>query len=73
MSRSVELDQTMNERGLVSVASAADLARVSRSTLYRWIATGAVESEVTGLGTFVKRASILAKLGPTLCKAYGLR
>lgn len=73
MSRSIELDQTMAERGLVSVAQAAELARVSRSTLYRWIEADEIEHEETGLGLFVKRASLLKKLGPALCKVYGLR
>lgn len=73
MSRSSALDETMSARGLISAASAAEMARVSPSTIYRWAARNAVESESTGLGLFIKRASLVSKLGPTLCKMYGIK
>lgn len=67
--------EAMRARGLVTVTEAAELAHVARSTIYRWIEADPpkIEFEETGLGTFVKRASLVKHLGPEACKALGIK
>jgi excisionase family DNA binding protein len=65
--------EAMRARGFVSVTEAADLAHVARSTIYRWIDAEKIQAEETGLGTFVKRVSLVKHLGPEACKALGVR
>ncbi len=65
--------EAMRARGLVTVSAAADLAHVARSTIYRWLEAGKLKSQETGLGIFVKRASLLEHLGPEACKALGIK
>lgn len=65
--------EAMRTRGFVSVTEAADLAHVARSTIYRWIDAEKIEAEDTGLGTFVKRVSLVRHLGPEACKALGVK
>ena len=75
--RNTAQDNAMERSGFIPVSAAARIARVSRSTIYRWI-----EAEDTKLKTkeagpsstvYVSRASLLAQLGPNLCKVYGLQ
>jgi excisionase family DNA binding protein len=71
----VKTDRTeaMRARGLISVTEAAQLARSSRSTIYRWIDAEKIEVEQTGVGVFVKRTSLVRHLGPEACKALGVK
>lgn len=70
-------DNAMDKAGFLPVSKAAQLARVSRSTLYRWIAAEGSKLKTKAAGpsstVYVSRASLISHLGPHLCKAYGLQ
>ncbi len=65
--------EIMTDRGFVSVPEAASIARVHRATVYRWIEADELAANTAGPSVYVKFASIVTKLGPELCKAYGIQ
>lgn len=71
--RSQEQIEAMEASGLITPTRASELASVSRSTVYRWIAEEKIKTVVTGSGVYVKRPSLLRHLGPEMCKALGLK
>ena len=65
--------EVLAEQGLITVAAAARLAEVHRSTIYRWINNDVVKSKTIGGQTYVYRKTVLEALGPDLCKAMKLK
>ena len=70
--RDKEWARSKMRRGYVTVGSAADIARVSRSTVYRWIKANTIESDAHGPSIFVKLSSLKRYLGAERCKEYGI-
>ena len=65
--------EIMRDRGFIPVAEAAEIARVHRATVYRWIEQDEIAINAEGRSNYVSFRSLCAKLGPSVCAAYGIQ
>ena len=66
------LKNQMDGKGYISAPVAAEKCHVSKSTMYRWMEEGLVESIEVGHAKFVKLKSLKDHLGKEASEVLGL-